>query len=768
MGTKKTNSDEHLSQLNGESQTEITTGNIGNSAIDTSNIDLSERDTASSKVEPAVSAEIQNLIDTPVEVSDQEKHAFVIMPYGIKKTPNGDTINFDQIYDTFLQPSLEAEGFEAFRADEETVSGDIHTDMFQELLLADIVVADLSIHNANVFYELGVRHAFRKRGIVHVRAAKQGDAVKLPFDVFNVRTIKYAINDNGETEDESNKKNLQSFRRVIRSTWNSAIDTVHSPIYNLLTGLIEPEKKTLTTPLATGFWRDYTDWQERVEIAQRRKLIGDILLLTDEISNPFLKEEAVGEVGHALRQLGRHELALTEFRKGLAVNPKNREFRREEARLLNKLGRVDAAIVKLERLIHEKPDDTSSARFLGEIYTSLWKDCWAEHTDTAQRRRAAFETFPWLIKALDTYLDCYRSNLNVHDTGIKAMTLASVLIDLADEYDELANPSPDIARIREFLPSLISTLSFSLDTAESKHVGDYLAYAAIAEWHLVNDSTQLIIQRAYQKALSYSRRNLNYLNSTIKRLEFLDDIGFKTTHAKAARSVVQQSVDRIESRIKNDKTTVYPEPHSVAKAFLFAGHMIDDEDEKTVRFPESAVDQARKVIATELEKRNASPNDHCFMCGASSGGDIIFIEECIKRQMTVNIHMPYDEPYYIANFVKKNDWIERYFKIRSNKKVFFHYQKDRVGSPRKDINPYHRNIRWTLYCSLQMGIDKLHLIALWDGKSDSAKDADGKRVSCMIDNMRARGGRVIHLDTKKLMTNVSRPQTKQKPATAPA
>ena len=35
-------------------------------------------------------------------------------------------------------------------------------DMFQLLLTADLVVADISIHNANVFYELGMRHALRE------------------------------------------------------------------------------------------------------------------------------------------------------------------------------------------------------------------------------------------------------------------------------------------------------------------------------------------------------------------------------------------------------------------------------------------------------------------------------------------------------------------------------------------------------------------------------------------------------------------------------
>lgn len=54
-------------------------------------------------------------------------------------------------------PALEAAGCERFRADKQVSAGDIRTDMFFELVTADYVVADLSIANPNVYYELGIR-----------------------------------------------------------------------------------------------------------------------------------------------------------------------------------------------------------------------------------------------------------------------------------------------------------------------------------------------------------------------------------------------------------------------------------------------------------------------------------------------------------------------------------------------------------------------------------------------------------------------------------
>ena len=295
---------------------------------------------------PALSKEINNT-SHPIR-PDIRPHAFVVMPFGKKKGGDGSLYDFNEIYKTLIKPALEDAGFEPFRADEETTSGDILTDMFQELLLADLCICDLSIDNANVFYELGIRHAFRKRGVVHIQAGR----AYMPFDIFNVRTLPYHITPEGVPDPAFIKADIQAIARMTKDTWASDRDTVHSPIFNLLTGLKEPERKALRTPLATGFWREYNEWKERVTVAQRQKRIGDILLLTEEIQNPLIKEEAISEAGKALANMGRNELALAQYRKGLEVNAGNLEFRRKEAFHLNRLGRVDEAIVKIENLLN--------------------------------------------------------------------------------------------------------------------------------------------------------------------------------------------------------------------------------------------------------------------------------------------------------------------------------------------------------------------------------------------------------------------------------
>src|SRR4029077_19114772 len=120
-------------------------------------------------------------------------HAFVAMPFGTKPGADGKSIDFNRVHHEYIAPALDAAGLESFRADEEIRAGDIKTDMFQELLVADLVVADLTIDNPNVWYELGVRHALRARGAVLV----SGGQVPAAFDLYTDRKLQYGLKDGG-------------------------------------------------------------------------------------------------------------------------------------------------------------------------------------------------------------------------------------------------------------------------------------------------------------------------------------------------------------------------------------------------------------------------------------------------------------------------------------------------------------------------------------------------------------------------------------------
>jgi hypothetical protein len=157
-------------------------------------------------------------------------HVFVAMPFGIK-----EGIDFNRVYSDLIKPALEEEGFEVFRADEEQRAGEIRTDMFQELLLADLVVADLSIDNPNVWYEMGVRHALRSRGIVQIKSKRD----YMPFDVYTGRALSYHIKE-GVPDPEFLLEDKAALRTMYRETMSSWYGLKVSPVYHLLPYLEEP------------------------------------------------------------------------------------------------------------------------------------------------------------------------------------------------------------------------------------------------------------------------------------------------------------------------------------------------------------------------------------------------------------------------------------------------------------------------------------------------------------------------------------------------
>ena len=677
-------------------------------------------------------------------------HAFVVMPFGKKKGFDNQIIDFNVIYTQLIKPALETAGFEPFRADEEAISGDILTDMFQELLLADLAVVDMSIDNANVFYELGIRHAFRKRGVLHIQSGR----TSMPFDVFNVRTLPYHTTSEGVPDPEFLEKDKLAISRMARATWTSRPETVHSPVYNLLTGLVEPDRKMLRTPLATGFWREYNEWKERVTVAQRQKRIGDILLLTEEIRNPLIKEEAFGEAGKALHNMGRHELALSQYRKGLEVNPRNPTFRREEAFHLNRVGRVEEAIVKLEGLLADLPNDTDAYSYLGRIYKEMWSNSWKSVKEKDARLRTAFDSYHWLLKSINAYRKGYQLDLDQFYPGVNALTLSTILVSLADQYDDPKSPDPEISMVRERHAELRGSLAFALETKAEDEKADYWTLVSLAELRVLISKSVQDVTRSYRKALTASRRNTFFLQSSLSQLEILRALAMRPEFVQAGINVLQEELrrmrkeDKTESGAKQGKTKQKPE----GQVFLFTGYMVDNATDEERHFAADKEDEVREALQKVLDQYKAGSNDLAFTAGLSAGSEIIFAELCAERGIQVEAHLPVPEATYIRDFVK-DGWAERFYKIRNHPLVEEMYQEDHIGKPREGDDLFERNNRWALYSSLVRGIDKVRLIAFWDGKSGHPKDLDARLVKHMVDMMRDTGGVIEHVNSAKFMHN---------------
>lgn len=118
----------------------------------------------------------------------ERKTCFVIMPFGSKLDADGKETNFDLIYSGIIQPAVEEAGLRPLRCDEIERPGTIHDDMFEQIATAAAAVVDITNLNANVFYELGARHALRSAVTVLIR--KKGGSV--PFNIQDQRVIEYS------------------------------------------------------------------------------------------------------------------------------------------------------------------------------------------------------------------------------------------------------------------------------------------------------------------------------------------------------------------------------------------------------------------------------------------------------------------------------------------------------------------------------------------------------------------------------------------------
>src|ERR1044072_3810586 len=127
---------------------------------------------------------------------------FVLMPFGKKPDAMGSMIDFDAVYKELIAPAIEEAGLEALRADEEVAGGIIHKPMFERLILCEYAVADLTTANANVFYELGLRHAIRPWSTVLLFA----EGGRLPFDVGLLRAMPYQLTPEGVPANAENAK----------------------------------------------------------------------------------------------------------------------------------------------------------------------------------------------------------------------------------------------------------------------------------------------------------------------------------------------------------------------------------------------------------------------------------------------------------------------------------------------------------------------------------------------------------------------------------
>ena len=124
--------------------------------------------------------------DTGSPANSDPKSCFIISPIGEPNSPERE--HNDSVRDFVVKEAVRELGYEAVRADEIAEPGSITSQIMQRIFDDDLIVADLTDHNPNVFYELSVRHAVGKP---FVQIITEGQDI--PFDVQGMRLIFYDL-----------------------------------------------------------------------------------------------------------------------------------------------------------------------------------------------------------------------------------------------------------------------------------------------------------------------------------------------------------------------------------------------------------------------------------------------------------------------------------------------------------------------------------------------------------------------------------------------
>jgi len=632
------------------------------------------------------------------------RRAFVIMPFGRKKLADGTEVDCDDVYRRLIQPAIGAAGLVAHRADADRRGGSIHLDMFQDLLLSEFVVADLTMDNPNVWYEIGVRHALRSGGTVMTYAARD----RLPFDIAGQRMQRYTLKD-GKLDPDRLEQERTALGEAIVATLGAWRGRRASPVYQTIPSLQEPDWKTLKVGDVNEFWDALDAWRRRVDIARRNQRPGDILVLADETPNSLLEFEALRTAADALLKMNRPRYALKILEEARKLEPDDVKAIQIEGMALGRVERYAEARDVLTALATKHKDGETLS-----LSARTWKDEWTQVWNTHPQRQedpaaAARDTASTLHNAVAAYHDAFRAVPGEYYPGINALTLGR----LWEHVTGTASKLP--------LERIAAGVGWTASVAVERDK-DYWSLATRAEMALVEGRrTEALADYADAAALAVTNRDRFALDSSSQQLDFLGTLGFQAEIVGEAARIIDRAEKQLDALVGGRKPA-QAEPQRVV---VFSGHMIDDPEvrgpgkEKPARFPPEKIDAATKAIRQRLDKIGATAGD-LGVCGGASGGDLLFAEACLDRGMRLEVRLARREEEFLAESVTFADpdrrWEESFEQVKENRATTLLVMPQELGPAPPGVSVHDRCNRWMLYSALSMGLRKTYFVTLWNGE----------------------------------------------------
>jgi hypothetical protein len=663
--------------------------------------------------------------------------AFIIRPFGTRKG-----IDFDAVENELVGPALDNIGAEGRTTGEILEAGNIRIDMFQNLLIADLVVADISTNNPNAFYELGIRHALQEKRTFLIRArlprpstmeeAKESD---VPFDIKTDRYFEY---------DPANPAfSLDKLTEALRDT--AASNRQDSPIFLSLPNLkSQPRERFIPVPLGFG---------EEVQRAEKDKDARKLTLLGLETDGFPWESTGLRVVGRAQLLIKRYGAAKTAWESLHNLDDYDLEANTALGNIYQRLDDLTSSDQALERALKVAREPAEVAEIHGQLGRNKkdrWIRSWSDAATTEEKARKALDS-PLLMDAYEQYLDAYRQDLNSYYPGLNTLGLAVTMLDLGGRFPDVWSASfaddneanLKLAEIKRKREQIAQALQLRFDNAEAPLSTE----GAQQDMWLLSSAgdLSLLTQPSPRRAIYFYKKAAEVvgdfvLDSVRKQLQMLAQLGIlKDQIEEALRVFPPESAPASNQRID--------------RVLLFTGHRIDAANRTKPRFPAAKESVAREAIRSAIyEEKAMTAGSMIGVAGGANGGDILFLEACGELDIKTEMLLALPENQFIEASVDNEDkgWLRR-----------FRVQLDRHPDPpelaqspelpkwlqfKRGYDIWQRNNLWLLSEALRLAPRNLTVIALWDGQ---AGDGPGG-TEHMVNLARERGARIVRLDTKVL------------------
>lgn len=421
------------------------------------------------------------------------KRLFVVMPFGKKVADDKhpiDSINFDYVYTQLIRVAGISAGFEVIRIDEVVETGTITHQYLKEILEADVVLGDISLPNANVYYELGVRQAISTGSTILI--ALEGSTI--PFDLASQRVFFYNLSEEG----------IEKAKNVLTQALSlQAAEPSENPIRSFL------EKVGAAVSPQTDLAAFEQELQGRIQRAQNREQLIATWKWAQNLSPlpPF----TLLTLARQLANYNEWALSVEVLRAAVDRRPNDFELCRELGWHQSKLGpeHYAEAIKCFEKALSLNPDDPETLGMMGGVYKreGRYEEAWNYYSKGAK--------------------------ISPHNLYMLVNQAAMRILLKPDQPDE------GIALYHELKHLILQKTDAPLDEWDEVLLGE--AMFVIGDSHAAKD---------HFVSASKIMRSPKTLRSAADQLELLGIAGFKDDEAKHLarwlRSMSDSAVERAE------------------------------------------------------------------------------------------------------------------------------------------------------------------------------------------------------------------------------